>query len=110
MAKSEVELAEAKEKAKKQREKDKVWETTREDRVSTWRDFVHKKRSAPADGEDKAKPKKALGELKPPKLKASDEDKLYVSRNVTEQFRPEQQTVKQKPNQMKNPHGLVPRR
>jgi hypothetical protein len=28
------------------------------------------------------------GELKPPKLKTNDEDKLYVQRPVGEQFRP----------------------
>ena len=32
--------------------------------------------------------KKAVGELKPPKIKTSDEDRLFVTRNVTEQWRP----------------------
>lgn len=45
---------------------EKEWEATREQRVGTWRDFMNKKGP------------KAVGEFKPPKLKANDEDKLYV--------------------------------
>ncbi len=104
VAKSEQDLIEAKEKSKKQKAVEKQWEEKRDERVGDWRDFMNKKRGG---GEAETKPKKAIGELKPPKLKTNDEDRLYVTRCVVEQFRPDQTLVKQKPNQMKNPlqHG-----
>ena len=107
VAKSEADVAEAKEKAKKQKQHEKEWEATREERVGGWRNFHTSKRGGTAPGEEdaaaaKAKPKKAVGELKPPKLKTNDEDRLYVSRCVTEQFRPDQQLPKMKVNQMKD--------
>ena len=91
VAKSETDLVEAKEKAKKQKQDDKVWETKREERVDGWRDFMKK-----GEGDEKAKAKKNLGMLKPPKLKTHDEDKLYVQRAATEQFRPTAQPPPQK--------------
>eukprot|EP00195_Chlamydomonas_chlamydogama_P010477 CAMPEP_0202899082 /NCGR_PEP_ID=MMETSP1392-20130828/7414_1 /ASSEMBLY_ACC=CAM_ASM_000868 /TAXON_ID=225041 /ORGANISM="Chlamydomonas chlamydogama, Strain SAG 11-48b" /LENGTH=328 /DNA_ID=CAMNT_0049585175 /DNA_START=45 /DNA_END=1032 /DNA_ORIENTATION=+ len=79
----EAQEKEDKEKRQKLREDHKNWEANREARVNTWRDFASKK-----GGGDSGKPKKALGELKPPKLKTNDEDKLYVQRPVGEQWRP----------------------
>lgn len=97
MAKSEQDHVEAKEKAKQQKLTDKQWETQREERVGTWRDFMSKSTA----GED-GKGKKAVGVLKPPKLKTNDDDKLYVQRAVTEQFRPSAQPPQQKkPQQTK---------
>lgn len=92
MKKSEQELVEAKEAHKKKKEHEKNWEKSRENRVGAWRDFASKKRGIgdeTAPGE-KPKAKKAVGEFKPPKLKTNDEDKLYVQRPATEQFRPAQ--------------------
>ncbi len=65
---------------------EKEWEQRREERVGGWRDFVTKKVKG-AEGDDKAKPKKTVGMLAPPKLKTNDEEKLYVQRPATEQFR-----------------------
>ena len=77
---------------------EKQWETQREERVGTWRDFVSKSTTGGEDG----KAKKAVGVLKPPKLKTNDDDKLYVQRAVTEQFRPTAQPPQQKqPQQIK---------
>ena len=64
--------------AKKSRENHKAWESNRESRVNTWRDYV-KGSSGKA---------KAPTQLKPPKQKTHDEDKLYVQRPVGEQHRP----------------------
>ena len=73
------EIEQEKEENKKKRSADKDWETGREERVGSWRDFV---------GGKKKKMKKAMGGLKPPKAKKVDEDKRYVQRAVGEQFRP----------------------
>ena len=64
--------------AKEARAHHKAWESSRETRVSTWRDYVK-------GSKGKAK---APAQLKPPKQKTHDEDKLYVQRPVGEQFRP----------------------
>ena len=64
--------------AKRQKDHHKAWESSRETRVSTWRDYVK-------GSKGKAK---APTQLKPPKQKTHDEDKLYVQRPVGEQFRP----------------------
>jgi DnaJ family protein C protein 8 len=61
--------------AKKAREDHKKWESGREARVSTWRDFMSGSKGKP----------KAATQLKPPKQKTSDGDKLYVQRPVGEQ-------------------------
>lgn len=47
---------------------------------------------------------KSVGEFKPPKQKANDEDKLYVRRPVKEdEFRPTQQPPSMKPNNAPKP-------
>ncbi|KIY93264.1 hypothetical protein MNEG_14697, partial [Monoraphidium neglectum] len=74
----EVEHKEAVATAKKARENHKAWESNRDSRVTNWRDYVQ-------GSKGKAK---AATQLKPPKLKTNDEDKLYVQRPVGEQFRP----------------------
>lgn len=61
---------EAKEMWKRKRETDEKWEETRENRVSSWRDFM------------KAGKKAKKGELRPPKLKTEDPNKSYVQRPV----------------------------
>ncbi|KAL8129973.1 hypothetical protein V2J09_019128 [Rumex salicifolius] len=61
---------EEKEKWKRKREHEEQWEGTRENRVSSWRDFMK--------GGKKAK----KGELRPPKLKTEDPNKSYVQRPV----------------------------
>ncbi|KAF5744924.1 dnaJ subfamily C member 8-like [Tripterygium wilfordii] len=61
---------EQKEMWKKKREHEEMWEGTRENRVSSWRDFMK--------GGKKAK----KGELRPPKLKTEDPNKSYVQRPV----------------------------
>lgn len=76
-ARIEKEEKETRDKIKKQKNHDKEWESSRETRVGTWRDFMNSSKS-----------KKAAGGLKPPKSKTNDEDKLYVQRPVGEQFRP----------------------
>lgn len=68
--------------AKAKRESDKAWETGREARVGSWRDFMGNKSKRTKGGSA------VLGGLKPPKSKTSDEDKRYVQRPVGEQFRP----------------------
>lgn len=66
---------------KKIKQAEKEWEATREQRVGTWRDFMEKKK-----GESKT-----VGELRPPPIKANDEDKLYVRRKAgPEELRPQQ--------------------
>lgn len=71
------EIADDRDRAKKLKQHEQQWETSRDTRVGTWRDF-----------QTKSKGKKAVGELKPVKLKTNDEEKLYVQRPVGEQFRP----------------------
>lgn len=68
--------------AKKKRDHEKKWEKTRDTRVGTWRDFMTQKSKKSKGGSI------ALGGLKPPKMKESDEDKRYIQRPVGEQFRP----------------------
>lgn len=62
---------------KQQRNHEKGWEKTREKRVGSWRNFVK--------GTDNGKKVKGL---KPPKGKKFDDDKAYMQRPTTEQFRP----------------------
>ncbi len=69
-----------KDEAKRKREEEKAWETSREQRVGSWRDFVSGKKSK--------KSKKTAGGLKPPKQLAVDEDRAYIKRPVGEQYRP----------------------
>ena len=59
VAKSEVDLIEAKDKAKKKKESEKEWEAKRDERVDGWRDFMTK--STKGEGDEKAKAKKTLG-------------------------------------------------
>ncbi|KAI5069486.1 hypothetical protein GOP47_0015787 [Adiantum capillus-veneris] len=61
---------EARELSKRKRENDQKWEDTRENRVTSWRDFM------------KAGKKAKKGELRPPKLKTEDPNKSYVQRPV----------------------------
>ncbi|CAM8949641.1 hypothetical protein QQ045_018240 [Rhodiola kirilowii] len=61
---------ETKEMWKRKREHEEQWEGTRENRVSSWRDFM------------KAGKKVKKGELRPPKLKTEDPNKSYVQRPV----------------------------
>lgn len=53
----------------------KAWESSRDSRVTNWRDYVKG-------------PKGKGVPIKPPKAKQNDDDKLYVQRPVGEQFRP----------------------
>uniref|UniRef100_A0A5B7BIA8 Putative J domain-containing protein spf31 n=1 Tax=Davidia involucrata TaxID=16924 RepID=A0A5B7BIA8_DAVIN len=62
---------EAKEMWKRKREHEEQWEGTREQRVSSWRDFMKA-------GKKKVK----KGEIRPPKLKTEDPNKSYVQRPV----------------------------
>ncbi|KAL6966760.1 hypothetical protein U1Q18_032553 [Sarracenia purpurea var. burkii] len=55
---------------KRKREHEEQWEGTREQRVSSWRDFM------------KAGKKVKKGEIRPPKLKTEDPNKSYVQRPV----------------------------
>ncbi|KAJ4750806.1 hypothetical protein LUZ62_085211 [Rhynchospora pubera] len=55
---------------KRKREHEEQWEETRENRVSSWRDFM------------KTGNKGKKGEIKPPKLKTEDPNKSYVQRPV----------------------------
>lgn len=59
--------AEAREVNKRKRETEEKWEETRENRVSSWRDFMK-------GGKKQSK------ELKPPKLKTEDPNKSFVQR------------------------------
>ncbi|GIL85979.1 hypothetical protein Vretifemale_14255 [Volvox reticuliferus] len=68
---------EVKERVKAKKEHEKQWENTRDQRVSTWHDYLK------GGGN-----KKSTGMVKPPKLKTNDEEKLYVQRPVGEQHRP----------------------
>ncbi|KAF7154744.1 hypothetical protein RHSIM_Rhsim01G0200800 [Rhododendron simsii] len=61
---------EEKEKWKRKREHEEQWEGTREQRVSSWRDFM------------KGGKKVKKGEIRPPKLKTEDATKSYVQRPV----------------------------
>ncbi|KAF3965871.1 hypothetical protein CMV_009978 [Castanea mollissima] len=61
---------EAKEMWKRKREHEEQWEGTREQRVSSWRDFM------------KSGKKAKKGEIRPPKLKTEDPNKSYVQRPV----------------------------
>ncbi|KAK9755836.1 hypothetical protein RND81_01G054100 [Saponaria officinalis] len=63
--------AEQKEVWKRKREHEEQWEGTREQRVSSWRDFMKT-----------GKKKVTKGELRPPKLKTEDPNKSYVQRPV----------------------------
>lgn len=83
-ARAKEEFKVQKEESKKKREHDKAWESSRDARVGTWRDFMSTKSKKTKGGSA------ALGGLKPPKAKTSDEDKRYVQRAVGEQFRPAQ--------------------
>ncbi|KAK4441344.1 DnaJsubfamily C member 8 [Sesamum alatum] len=66
---------ETKEMWKRKREHEEQWEGTREQRVSSWRDFM------------KGGKKVKKGELRPPKLKTEDPNKSYVQRPVKRGFR-----------------------
>lgn len=55
---------------KRKREAEQQWEETRENRVSSWRDFM------------KTGKKAKKGEIRPPKLKTEDPNKSYVQRPV----------------------------
>ncbi|XP_057535130.1 J domain-containing protein spf31-like isoform X2 [Amaranthus tricolor] len=61
---------EQKEMWKRKREHEEQWEGTRENRVSSWRDFM------------KTGKKGKKGEIRPPKLKTEDPNKSYVQRPV----------------------------
>ncbi|CAA0841354.1 Chaperone DnaJ-domain superfamily protein [Striga hermonthica] len=61
---------ETKELWKRKREHEEQWEGTREQRVSSWRDFM------------KGGKKVKKGEFRPPKLKTEDPNKSYVQRPV----------------------------
>ncbi|XP_031400296.1 dnaJ homolog subfamily C member 8 isoform X1 [Punica granatum] len=61
---------ESKEMWKRKREHEEQWEGTREQRVSSWRDFM------------KSGKKVKKGETRPPKLKTEDPNKSYVQRPV----------------------------
>ncbi|KAK1306251.1 hypothetical protein QJS10_CPA10g00233 [Acorus calamus] len=61
---------ESKEMWKRKREHEEQWEGTRENRVSSWRDFM------------KGGKKVKKGEIRPPKLKTEDPNKSYVQRPV----------------------------
>ncbi|KAF7823176.1 J domain-containing protein spf31 [Senna tora] len=63
---------EQKEMWKRKREHEEQWEGTREQRVSSWRDFMKTGK----------KGKKGKGEIRPPKLKTEDPNKSYVQRPV----------------------------
>lgn len=76
----EADESETREKLKRDREHHKNWEQGRETRVGSWRDFASKSKKKKGSG--------AVGGIKPPKLKESDEDKTYIQRPVGEQFRP----------------------
>lgn len=73
---SKEEHEEMKQQVKRQREHEKKWESTRETRVGTWREYMNKGS------------KKASSHIKPPKQKTFDDDKTYVQRPVGEQHRP----------------------
>lgn len=81
----EIEEKEEREIAKRKKEHDDTWEKTRDSRVGTWRTYLSAKKSG-----KKGKKSKSQGELRPPKMKTNDEDKLYVQRPLGEQFRPQQ--------------------
>ncbi|XP_072974081.1 J domain-containing protein spf31 [Typha angustifolia] len=61
---------ETKEMWKRKREHEEKWEETRDQRVSSWRDFM------------KTGKKGKKGEIKPPKLKTEDPNRSYVQRPV----------------------------
>ncbi|RLN17407.1 hypothetical protein C2845_PM02G31020 [Panicum miliaceum] len=61
---------ETKEMWKRKREHEEKWEETRDQRVSSWRDFMNTGK------------KGRKGEIKPPKLKTEDPNKSYVQRPV----------------------------
>ena len=69
-------MAEQRESAKRQKEHEKQWESTRDTRVGTWRDYMKKGGN------------KSGTHIKPPKQKTFDEEKTYVQRPVGEQHRP----------------------
>jgi DnaJ family protein C protein 8 len=83
-ARAKEEFKTQKEEGKRQRDHDKAWESSRDGRVGTWRDFMTTKSKKTKGGSA------ALGGLKPPSAKTNDEDKRYVQRAVGEQFRPAQ--------------------
>eukprot|EP00891_Asterochloris_glomerata_P000951 jgi/Astpho2/951/gw1.00016.191.1_t len=74
----EAEEKEGRKKLKAKREHAQQWESTRESRVGTWRDFYY------LQGEKELR----LGGIKPPKAKNWDEEKTYMQRPVGEQFAP----------------------
>lgn len=86
-ARVETEEKAEREKMKEVRNHEKKWEETRETRVGTWRDFMTKKKGSGS---------KVPGELKPPKMKTNDEERLYVQRPVGEQFRPPEKKKQKK--------------
>uniref|UniRef100_A0A7S0RQJ3 J domain-containing protein n=1 Tax=Chlamydomonas leiostraca TaxID=1034604 RepID=A0A7S0RQJ3_9CHLO len=92
-ARLEGQEKEERDKHKKQKQVEKEWEATREERVGTWRDFMTKKTG------------KVVGELKPPKQRANDEDKLYVRRPAHEEELRPAQPPKLKPNNAPKPPG-----
>ncbi|KAG1334690.1 putative J domain-containing protein spf31 [Cocos nucifera] len=61
---------ETKEMWKRKREHEEQWEETRDQRVSSWRDFM------------KTGKKGKKGEIRPPKLKTEDPNRSYVQRPV----------------------------
>ncbi|RLN41024.1 hypothetical protein C2845_PM01G09990 [Panicum miliaceum] len=67
---------ETKEMWKRKREHEEKWEETRDQRVSSWRDFM------------KTGKKGRKGEIKPPKLKTEDPNKSYVQRPVVDHLMP----------------------
>eukprot|EP00191_Tetraselmis_sp_GSL018_P003887 CAMPEP_0177602280 /NCGR_PEP_ID=MMETSP0419_2-20121207/14770_1 /TAXON_ID=582737 /ORGANISM="Tetraselmis sp., Strain GSL018" /LENGTH=300 /DNA_ID=CAMNT_0019095725 /DNA_START=116 /DNA_END=1018 /DNA_ORIENTATION=+ len=77
----EEDEASARERLKSEREHAKKWETTRDGRVTGWREFMNKSKNK--------KKKGGPGGLKPPKLKQEDPERAYVQRPVErEEFRP----------------------
>jgi DnaJ family protein C protein 8 len=56
---------------KRKREENEKWEDTRENRVTSWRDF-----------QKGGKKPKSGGPIKPPKLKTEDPTKSYIQRPV----------------------------
>ncbi len=70
--------------AKRKRDEEKAWETTRDERVGSWRAFAAGK----GGGKKKKSAKGGGAGLRPPKAKEEDADKAYIARPVGEQFRP----------------------
>jgi len=77
----EIEEKEERQERKAKRKHAHTWEKQRDLRVGTWRDFINSKKKP-------KKKNKTVGELRPPQIKTSDEEKPYVQRCAIEQFRP----------------------